>query len=292
MTAEKVKQINGFEQTAPRAAIHAAQEANAKHSGMEQAAGLGISDYIRTAKSLGHSALVRVLEKMDAGERPGHTNPHCVATERIASLGMPTQDYIGVPVGEFLAAPGRYLSLLPEGDYYFASITPGTHLAHGMSAHEVMAFVEAFARDHPDASSLAQEMYLSHNGEPVISVHIVIDDVPGANADYLEATIGNFNAFHRGTHSPEIIARRGLYSYEWEFRDRLATDTDWRDTAAYECSGGISLTRPEIAEQLYRALQHIPHDGDHFLPGYYEVLCERTPTGRLKPAFIEAVLSD
>jgi hypothetical protein len=123
-----------------------------------------------------------------------------------------------------------------------------------------------------------------------MSAHIVVSEHDGANADYMEATVGNFNAFHRGTHSPEIIARRGLYAYTWEFRDILATETDWRDETNYVCNGTITLTRPQMATQLYAALQHIPHEDTHYLPGYYEVLFERTADNHTKVAFIEAVV--
>lgn len=254
----------------------------------EQAAGSGISDYIRSARRLGYGALVATLERMDDGEKIGHSNPHCIATERIRTLGMPVQEYIGVPVATFLTEPSRYLSELPQGDYYFASIIPGVHLAHGNSPAEVIAFVQEFARTHPD--DLTQELYVSCNGDPVMSAHIVVSEHEGANADYMEATIGNFNAFHRGTHSPEIIARRGLYAYAWEFRDALATETDWRDESAYACNGNVTLTRPQMAIQLYTALRHIPHDDTHYLPGYYEVLFERTTDNHTKAAFIEAVI--
>jgi len=257
----------------------------------EQAAGQGISDYIHTAKHLGYDALVQVLEKMDAGERLGRKNPHSVTTEHIRLLDMPTQAYISVPVGEFLIAPDIYLSQLPDGDYYFASIVPGTHLAHGETLQDVIAFVQEFVSAHPDPAELKQELYVSHNGEPVMSAHIIVQDVPGANADYMEATIGNFNAFHRGAHSPEIIVHRHIYSYKWEFRERLETSSDWREGDSFICNGGVELTRLQMAEQLYRTLHQIPHDGNHFLPGYYEVLFERTPENRLRPAFIEAVVS-
>lgn len=257
----------------------------------EQAAGSGISDYIRTARHLGYDALVSSLEKMDAGERLGRTNPHCIATERIRFLGMPVQEYIGMPVDEFLLSPYEYLANLPEGDYYFVSIVPGTHLARGATPAEVVAFVKEYAGTHPDPEALRQELYVSHNGEPVMSAHIVVNDQEGANADYIEATVGNFNAFHRGAHSPEIIARRALHAYTWEFRDQLATEQDWRDTTRYECNGDVTLTRTKMATELYDAVKLIPHDGTHYLPGYYEVLFERTPDNRLRPAFIEAVVS-
>ncbi len=257
----------------------------------EQAAGSGISDYIRTARQLGYDALVATLEVMDAGERTGRTNPHCIATERIRRLGMPVQEYIGMSVEDFLASPHEQLAMLPDGDYYFVSIVPGTHLARGKSIDEVVAFVQEYADGHPDANSLSQELYVSHNGEPVMSAHIVVNDQEGANADYMEATVGNFNAFHRGAHSPEIIVRRGLHAYSWEFRDALASESDWRDATHYECNGGVSLTRIDMASRLYGVLSHIPHDGTHYLPGYYEVLFERDTQQVLRPAFIEAVVS-
>lgn len=260
-----------------------------KHHEKEQAAGSGISDYIHTARHLGYEALVTMLERMDNGEKCGHVNPHCVTTERIRALGMPVQEYVGVSVQDFLEKPYDYLAQLPDGDYFFASIIPGFHLARGLTAAEVVTFVQNFASTHPDAAT--QELYVSHNGDPVISAHIVVNDSEGANADYMEATIGNFNAFHRGTHSPEIVVRRSLHAYEWQFRDALTTDEDWRDTTAYACQGGMTLTRPQMAAKLYDALTYIPHDGTHYLPGYYEVLFERTPENRLRPVFIEAVVS-
>ena len=256
----------------------------------EQAAGSGISDYIRTARHLGYDALVSSLEKMDAGERLGRSNPHCVATERIRFLGMPVQEYIGMTVTDFLSSPYEHLATLPEGDYYFASIIPGTHLARSSSPEEVVAFIQEYADVHPNPDALNQELYISHNGEPVMSAHIVVSDQEGSNADYLEATVGNFNAFHRGAHSPEIIARRNLHSYAWDFRDELA-GVNWRDETVYTCNGGVSLTRTQMAMELYRALDHIPHDGLHYLPGYYEVLFERTPDNHLRAAFIEAVVA-
>lgn len=257
----------------------------------EQAAGSGISDYIHTAQQLGYSALVTTLERMDAGERTGRTNPHCIATERIRRLGMPVQEYIGVSVEEFLSSPYDQLATLPKGDYYFVSIIPGVHLAHGENADEVVAFVKEYVESHPDSDSRQQELYVSHNGEPVMSAHIVVSDQEGANADYIEATIGNFNAFHRGAHSPEIIARRGLHAYAWEFRESLSSTNDWRNTTQYKCNGDVVLTRVDMATRLYSTLSYIPHDGTHYLPGYYEVLLERDDTHGLRPAFIEAVVS-
>jgi len=253
----------------------------------EPMAGAGFSDYIRTAKQLGHDALARSLEQFDAGEQSGSRNSHCVITDRIKELGLPIQDYIGVSVEKFLSSPADYLSQLPAGDYYFASIVSGTHLAHGNSPEEVIEFVREFATRH----GTDQELYLSHNGEPVMSAHISIHDEAAPNAGYIEATIGNFNAFHRGSHSPEIIARHVGHSYGWEFRDALQPEEDWHDTTAYQCNGGVKLTRQEMASHVYRALQQIPHDGDYYLPGYYEVLFERTPTNQLRIAFIEAVLA-
>ena len=250
-------------------------------------AGAGFSDYIRVAKQLGHDTLARSLEQFDAGEQSGSRNSHCIITDRIKELGLPAQDYIGVGVEKFLASPADYLSRLPEGDYYFASIISGVHLAHGNSPKEVIEFVREFASQH----GTTQEMYLSHNGEPVMSAHIRVQDEAAPNAGYIEATIGNFNAFHRGSHSPEIIARRVGHSYKWEFRDVLQTKGGWHDTTAHQCNGDVKLTREEMASHIYRALRHIPHDGDYYLPGYYEVLFERTPTNQLSVAFIEAVVT-
>lgn len=256
----------------------------------EPMAGAGFSDYIRAAKQLGHDALARSLGQFDAGEQSGSRNPHCVITDRIKELGLPTQSYLGVSIEKFLSSPTAYLSQLPEGDYYFASIVSGTHLAHGNSPEEVISFVQEFAASHPHQYQETQELYLSHNGEPVMSAHINIQDESAPNAGYIEATIGNFNAFHRGSHSPEIIARHVGHSYEWEFRDALQPEGDWHDSLVYPCNGGVWLTREQMASHIYEALGQIPHDGDYYLPGYYEVLFERTPTNRLRPAFIEAVL--
>lgn len=37
---------------------------------------------------------------------------------------------------------------------------------------------------------------------------------------------------------------------------------------------------------------HIPHDGDYFMPGYYEVLFERVGENQTRPTLIEAIVEE
>lgn len=58
-------------------------------------------------------------------------------------------------------------------------------------------------------AELQREIFISHNGgNAVMSGHITIHDDGEPNSMYSEFTIGNFNAFHRGFHTPEISMSR------------------------------------------------------------------------------------
>lgn len=259
---------------------------------IEHSRGAGFSDWQRVAKETGHYALAAVVGKMDLGEtvRDGK-NAHRAIAERLANLELPVHSYVAVSLGDFLLDPERHIERLADGDYFFASIVPGVHIAHGETVEEVVEFVRQYVCENPTEQTMAREMYLSRNGEPVMSGHIMIKDDGNPNSIYAEFTNGNFNMFHRGFHGPEIVCHRTYRSLQWEFLSSLATDDgDWRDDQLFVCNGDVKLSRPAMAQKAYDALSRIPHDGDAYLPGYYEVLIEKTGMGGTRPVFIEAVL--
>lgn len=255
----------------------------------ERAAGAGFSDWQRAAQAIGNASLSRLIETMDPGDTPTGGNAHRSIQDRLAVLDLPRHEFIALPCAEFLANPTAYLSTLPDGDYYFASIIPGVHLAHASTAEQVAEFVERAVASNPSLTT--KELYVSHNGEPVMSSHIDIKDDGVPNSIVLEATVGNFNAFHRGQHTPEIIAwRDGNHRLTWKFAGLLASEGAWQTDELFPCNDGTELSRLQMATLLAAALQRIPHDEDHYLPGYYEVLFERRINLPPRAVFIEAVV--
>lgn len=258
---------------------------------IEPTAGAGLTDWKRVAESLGYHSLSATMESLSPDNLPVGVNSHREIDNKLKLLDLPGQSCVYASLGEFLTDYDKFLSMIPDGDYYFVSIKPGVHLAHGMTAQEVIDFVYDYVAKNPDAD-MNQEIYLSHNGEPVMSGHVIINKGNGTfNSIVSEFTIGNFNAFHRGFHSPEIALHRSDYRFEWGFRGELHSfNGDWRDEKTYMCNGGIELTRTEMAEIIYDAVTRIPHDGEYYLPGYYEVLLEKTSQNQTRPVFIEAVV--
>lgn len=254
----------------------------------ERAVGAGFSDWQRAARTIGSVSLSRFIETMDPGDTRDGSNAHRSIHERLATLDLPRHEFMAMPCQEFLKQPYEYLSRLPKGDYFFASIVPGIHLAHAATPEQVVAFVEASVARLPHLAS--KELYISHNGEPVMSSHIDIKNDGQPNTVVIEATIGNFNAFHRGQHTPEIIAwRDGSHRLTWCFKGALETADTWQTDELFACNGNTQLSRIEMAALLFSALSHIPHDSDHYLPGYYEVLFERHDKLPPQPVFIEAI---
>lgn len=257
----------------------------------EPGAGAGFSDWQKVAKGMGHRTLATLIKKMDSGNTPAGMNEHRAIARQLEVLGLPVQNYIHPSVGDFVNAPHEHLSQLLGGDYYFVSIRPGIHLAHGDSSVQVIDFINDFAAREPNPESLDREVYISHNGEPIMSGHILVGSDDAPNTIFSEFTVGNFNAFHRGVHSPEITVSKTSHRFEWNFGGRLkpTQDDDWRSTQAFTCNGDVAMTRPEMARRIFGALSHLPHDGDYYLPGYYEVLLQRTVGDCTRPVFIEAL---
>ncbi len=251
----------------------------------------GFSNWQKAAHGIGNRALSGFIESMDPGDQPGNKNAHTAIAERLQKLGLPIQTYISVPAGEFLQDPEFHLSKIPHGDYYFASIRPGLHLAHADSSERVIEFVQDFVWANSDKEKAAKDVYISHNGEPTMSGHIMIEKGAEPNAIQGEFTIGNFNLFHRGVRTPEITVQRDGRRFSWSFRGVLSTQEDWHnEDAEFTCNGGAKMSRPEMARRIFAAINKIPHDGNMYLPGYYEVLLENVGGNRTRPAYIEAVL--
>lgn len=252
--------------------------------------GAGFSNWQEAARRYGNKALASVLERMDPGDMPNGVNAHTAIAERLKLLNLPIQTYISLPAGEFLHDPAAHLARISQGDYYFASIKPGLHIANTKNMDEVIDFVREFVMADPSPKNLAKEVYISHNGMPTMSGHIIVDKDETPNNINAEFTIGNFNLFHRGFQTPEITVRRRDRRFVWGFRGALATEDDWRnEDEQFVCNGGPKLSRPEMARRIYGAISRIPHDGDRYLPGYYEVLLENVDGYATRPAFIDAV---
>lgn len=254
---------------------------------IEQSAGAGFSDWQRAARATGNYALLATIKDMDGQPGRNGENSHHFIHQKLGELSLPRQHCLFMPLGIFLEQPENHLAELPAGDYYFASIKPGTHLAHGDTSEQVINFMQQYRDAHPE--DISREVMISHNGEAAMSGHIIIRDDGQPNSIDAEFTIGNFNAFHRGFHTPEISLNRTLHAYEWQFRGTLATDGDWRTDEQFRCFGDVYLSRIEMARSALRALHHIPHDDDVYLPGYYEVLFEKIDDRSTRPVFIEAV---
>ena len=261
---------------------------------IESTSGAGFSDWQRLAHETSNTALWLALQKFDSEPTSVEKNAHHTIHDKLLALELPTQRCFFATLGDFLHNPESYFeSIEGKGDYYFASIKPGTHLAHAESKEQVIEFMQQYREATPEAE-LQREIFISHNGDAVMSGHITIHDDGEPNSMYSEFTIGNFNAFHRGFHTPEIsVSRSDNRRQKWEFRDILDPgNTAWQTDEVFECFGKVTLSRLEMAQRIYDALSHIPHDGDYFMPGYYEVLLERTEGNRTRPTFIEAIVEE
>lgn len=113
-------------------------------------------------------------------------------------------------------------------------------------------------RSYVAEAELQREIFISHNGDAVMSGHITIHDDGEPNSMYSEFTIGNFNAFHRGFHTPEIsVSRSDNRRQKWEFRDILDPgNTAWQTDEVFECFGKVTLSHPEMAQRIYDALSY------------------------------------
>ena len=256
---------------------------------IKSTSGAGFSDWIKLAKQTGNHALINTLRKLDSEPTlSGETNAHHHIHDRLKELGLPRQDCLFIPIQEFLANTEESFGSIPNGDYYFVSIEPGKHLAHAEDQESVVEFIQQYS-DKAAEDERNKEIFLTHNGEAVMSGHIIVKDGEIPNKLQGEFTIGNFNAFHRGFSTPEISVSRE-YRNEWDFRGSLAAeDSDWRTLEEFECFGGVKMSRLEMAERINQAISCIPADNGLTLPGYYEVLFEKVNENHVKPVFIEAV---
>lgn len=250
----------------------------------------GFSDWGRAAQNVGNYALRHVIEQMDPGT-VGGVNPHHTIIERLRKLDLPHHAFIAMTCEKFLRSPDAHRDQLSSGNYYFASIVPGLHLAHETDWNRVISFVETALCERPELKNT--ELYISHNGTTAMSGHIIIKPDAPPSPIVAEFTIGNFNRFHRGSHAPEITVQRtgSEKRLTWDFRDALQPATDfWQTDERFVCDDAVSRTRQELAQLAYHAVSLIPHDDDSFLPGYYEVLMEHgSQEGAVKPIFIEAI---
>lgn len=255
----------------------------------ERGRGSGFSDWQRVAKETGNLALSAFLNPYDTGTATDHKNPHVENSRAIEQLGLPIQTFVSPSVSDFLQTPEEYFARLDEGDYFFASVEPGVHIAHATNSNDVVEFIKDYLHTKP--SEADRELYLSCNGEPVMSGHVFVDREESPNPVMAEFTIDNFNAFHRGLHAPEIsITRRASRRFEWIFNGDLSPrGGDWRTEEQFQCNGNVMMTRVEMARRAYHALSLIPHDDEYLLPGYYEVLLEKSGESSTKPKFIEYV---
>ena len=222
---------------------------------------------------------------MDPGNQPG-ANAHRVIAERLEKLHLPTHNFISMSIDEFLDGPTEKMAELTDGDYYFASIVPGVHLAHCPDAEQVINFVKQFKVQNPTSN---EQIYISLNFESAMSGHIIVKDDPEPNSIQAEFTTSNFNTFHRGQSTPEISISRSDYRFNWRFGSQLQTSDGWRDEQLFECNSGLKLNRPQMAKKIFETIMKIPHDGHLFQPGYYEVLIEDIGNSRTRPVFIEAI---
>lgn len=257
---------------------------------IEKTSGSGFSDWKRIVTELGNHSLTTLLDRMDSEPANDGRNSHHAIHDKLRSLDLPTESCCFVSIGNFLDDPEEYFSQIPDGDYYFVSIKPGTHLAHATSKQQIVDFATHYL-EHAAANERDREMYISHNSEAVMSGHIIIGDDERPNSINAEFTIGNFNAFHRGFHTPEISFNR-VYpaGSNFSFQGGLATNEDWRTDEQFECIGNIRLTRSEMADYINQSLHYIPHDDDYYMPEYYEVLLEKANGYSVRPVFIEAVV--
>lgn len=260
--------------------------------GTELRPAAGLSDWKRAVEVVGNRSLAGFIETMDPGKPTGKINAHQAIVERLEALGMPTESHISATVANFTRDPGRYVEQLANGDYFFVSIRPGVHLAHAEKESDVVSFVQEFSKDNPDSDSQNQEIYLSRNGEPILSGHLIVRDDGEPNSVYGEFTNRDFKSFHLGRRTPEILVRRDRYRFNWTFCSHLEADDDnWRSDEKFICNGGVELTRPEMAQKIFSAIRRLPQDGGRYLPGYYEVLLEQTSGTNTRAAFIEAIVS-
>ncbi|HMR72679.1 MAG TPA: hypothetical protein PKD68_01580 [Candidatus Saccharibacteria bacterium] len=259
---------------------------------IEATRGAGFTDWSRVARETGNTALAAALRKFDSEPGLHARNAHHFIHDRLTTLGLPIQNCVFTPLKNILQHPEHYFSTIPQGDYYFASIKPGTHLAHATTKEEVMRFMDHYA-SNASAHELSREVFISHNGEAVMSGHVTVSDDDEPNSLYGEFTVGNFNSFHRGFHTPEISVSRTLFGNKWLFRDALAArDNNWQTPEQFQCYGGNSMSRVDMAERITAALSCIPHDSNFLLPGYYEILFERVDETHTRPAFIEAIVDE
>lgn len=257
-----------------------------------RSSGAGFTDWIKAFRGIGDRALVAALRAFDSEPTASGGNAHRSIHERVDRIGLPAQSRVFVTIHDFLSDPEACFSKIPDGDYYFASIKPGVHLAHVEDTQTIIDFVANYSERSEDGE-LGRELFISHNGEPVMSGHIIVEEGRGMEPHTLhgEFTIGNFNDFHRGFHTPEISLDRSFLGNVWAFRDALDPENqDWRDESKFKCNGGVEFTRTQMATEIHNAIQYIPHDGDLYLPGYYEILFERTGETAVRPVFIEAVV--
>lgn len=246
----------------------------------------GLHDWKAAIQKIGSRSVVDALRAIIPEQSPDGTNSHHLIAKRVEQLGLPSQTYTAPTMQDFLLDPDGSMPDDPDGQYYFVSVRQGVHLPRA-SREEAIGFIESYAAAYPEFNG---ELYISHCQEPLLGGHVMIERGEQPNVVYGEFTVGDFHSFHRGKQAPEIICRRDMQRFEWNFRGSLEPkpDTSWHSDETYPSATGEPLSRPEMATAIYNAISQIPHDDGYYLPGYYEVLLERRGTHGIKPVFIEA----
>ena len=258
---------------------------------IESTAGAGFTDWKIRASEMGNKLLLNTLKNLDREPANDGRNAHHVILDKLKELNLPTEDCLFIELKDFLDDPYEKLEKIPSGDYYFTSIEPGKHLANTKNKQDVIDFVRSYYEDLlPEQQNEYKEIFISHNGDAVMSGHIIVSNDGTPNSLYAEFTVGNFNAFHRGFTSPEIILERE-YKNQWSFCGQLDPgNEDWRTLEEFDCAGDFKMSRLIMAELINQSIIHLPQDDGNILPGTYEVLFERKYENQISPVFIEAVV--
>ena len=258
---------------------------------IESTSGAGFTDWKIRACEMGNKMLLNTLKTLDHEPASGGRNAHHDIFDRLKELDLPTQDCLFIEIKDFLKNPNKILDTMPDGDYYFTFIVPGIHLANTPNKQDVIDFVQTYYENLSlEQREKSREIFISHNGDAVMSGHIIVNNNETPNNLHGEFTIGNFNAFHRGFTTPEILLERERMNL-WTFRGDLDPgDEDWRTLEEFDCFGGARLSRLVMAELINQAILHLPEDNGRLLPGSYEVLFERRYKNQILPTFIEAVV--
>ncbi|MDO8571776.1 MAG: hypothetical protein Q7R79_03800 [bacterium] len=196
--------------------------------------------------------------------------PRDAGFHAVEELELPRYVRRTVKLSDFMADPETYFSAIPSTTYYAyiksdAEAQP-VFRAPMMARDQILEII----KNKIEASRYGDySIILSENYENIYGGNIIVREDQHVDGEFKR---GNQGEISTGQVTPEFIVTRQSESARFEYRFHGVNPPD----------------DDPLKRTLYQTIREIPHDGRHYLPGYYEVhLIRKKEDEPIEPIFID-----